>query len=86
MIKFKKEIANLFNFCSNGNLNGLKIIFKDKKIKDFWINHPEPSNNMTLLFVSIYYGQYDIMKYLLEQGADPNQKNNIVFFLFINIF
>ncbi|PMD36404.1 hypothetical protein L207DRAFT_587407 [Hyaloscypha variabilis F] len=63
-----EETALVFEFCSAGNLEGLKSLFKRKEASP-WDRDPK---GQTPLMVASQALQLDVAEFLLQQGADPH--------------
>ncbi|KAF4632133.1 hypothetical protein G7Y89_g5994 [Cudoniella acicularis] len=63
------ENALVIQACKENNMRLIRQLFSDSEahVNDI------TSNNLTLLFFAIRAGNYDIVKFLLEKGADSNQ-------------
>lgn len=57
-------------------LNILKLLIDNNY--NFDINMKDNSNGWTLLHYAIFYRNIDIVKYLIESGADPHTKHNLI--------
>lgn len=75
-ISIKRDASNFFISAAEGNTTALKVILKNTKFKNFWINEIEPASGLSALMLASYHGKFDAVKLLLENGADPNIKGN----------
>lgn len=69
----RKEFSKFLRYCENGNIEELRKL-PLKYSKEFFVFS---GNRVTSpLFEAIFKGRYEIVKYLLENGADPNYYGN----------
>lgn len=73
----KPEYKELDAAIESGNLEAVKKLLPADKVNAVLINYPPFANKgMTPLFAAIEHGQADIVKYLLEQKCQVNEKEN----------
>lgn len=75
-IRIQRDASNFYIASANGDVAALKVILKNTKFRDFWINQIEPASGLTALMLAAYNGKYDAVKLLLEYGADANIKGS----------
>ncbi|TDB60660.1 formyltransferase family protein [Photorhabdus khanii] len=70
IILYKDKIDILFDFCKQNNLYKIK-----KHINNISSIDERNQNSWSLLMVACYYGYLDIVKYLIDSGANINATN-----------
>lgn len=66
------ETGKLHKFCRTGNLEGVKVNIKKGGNPNAVVNSRHSSENCTPFEIACWYGQFEIVKYLVESvGVDP---------------
>ena len=63
----KKE-CEFFNLCAKGDLDGLKALIET----DSYLLHCKSPEGWSGLIVSSFWQRYDVVSFLLQLGANPN--------------
>ena len=72
--KDPRKANNVFRFIKDGNLEELKRVAKAMDKRDFL--SLKPYGGYTMLIFAATYGHLDILKYLVELGADVNEASD----------
>lgn len=72
-----KQAGSLFLACKEGNIKNIEHYFKNKKFKDFWINGIEISTGLTPIHVAAVNGKTDVIKLLIENGANVDIRSQV---------
>ncbi len=66
-----KETYDIFHYCINGNYDKIKLYIE----LGFDVNRKDNENYQTLLEYASVNGHYNIVKLLIDNGANPNIYN-----------
>jgi ankyrin repeat protein len=67
------QASDFYNACRNGELHRVDRLLKTMTNRE--INKIEDANNSTALHAASYYGRTDVVKRLLEVGANVHTRN-----------
>jgi len=67
------QASDFYNACRNGELHKVDELLK--KMTTRQINKVEDANNSTALHAASYFGHPDVVKRLLEVGANVHTRN-----------
>jgi ankyrin repeat protein len=83
--KLEKDPLLIFKYVEKDTL---EMVARSVKVNHSLLDIVNPANGYTPLFLSTKLGLYEITKYLLSKGADPNVKdkdgNTILYFAVVN--
>ena len=71
ILLYKDRLEDVLNCCRNNNLDGLLNIPHLYR----YINELEKEHGWTPLIVAAYYNSFEVVKFLVEHGADINTRN-----------
>lgn len=66
----------LWGSVKSGNLDGIKEVLELNELK-INVNMFHPTKNETMLYQAFFYGHTDIVRYLLQKGADYRALNHV---------
>ncbi|CAF0826779.1 unnamed protein product [Adineta ricciae] len=67
------QASEFYMACREGDLYKVNRYLKSMTVRE--INHVEESNNSTALHAAAYFGHGDVVKRLLEVGANVHTRN-----------
>ncbi|CAF3371922.1 unnamed protein product [Rotaria socialis] len=67
------KASNFYMACREGNAELVKRLLKTTNVRE--INQIEESNNSTALHAASYFGHPEVVKILLEHGANTHTHN-----------
>ncbi|KAL4470787.1 hypothetical protein ABPG73_000047 [Tetrahymena malaccensis] len=74
--KVKKNNLLLLDYCENGDLQKLQILLSDKQQIPTQVNF-KSIDNWTALHFAASMGHHEVVKFLLQQGADPFSQSSM---------
>lgn len=76
------SVMSLHSALRTCNLDDIKAVLESDACE---VNKPDPILGWTPLYKAVLYRDFQIAQLLLENGADPNLCNQVIFNILLNL-